>query len=150
MPLPPTITWIVVANGERARVFEERHHGALLRERPEWERHPTPADQRHAKHEKATLPSRFGLGRPVVNLYDFADEAERRFLGRLAGDLRRAAAEARYHWLVLIAPPRALGVLRLALGPLADRRVERADARDCVEADLEALRRRLRELRLSS
>jgi protein required for attachment to host cells len=146
VPLPPTITWVVVANAGRARVFEERRHGSPLHERLEWERSPTDADRRHATREKAILPSRFGPRRSVVNEYDFAEEAERRFLDRLAGDLRHA--EDRYEQLVLIAPPRALGVLRLALARFATRRIERADARDCVETDADALRTRLRELRL--
>jgi protein required for attachment to host cells len=146
---PMKITWVVVADGERARVLEERRRGAPLVELESWERRQSEEDRRHAQHEKAVGGQRFGLGRPTVNLRDFAEQAEHRFLARYAAQLRLAHAHRRYEALILIAPPRALGVLRAELGRPAARRVECSDAYDRVTDRPDALRERVRALRLA-
>jgi protein required for attachment to host cells len=147
MLLPVKITWVVVANGERARVLEQRRRGAPLCELPGWERQQTDEDRRLARHERAVEGQRFGFGRPTVNLRDFAEVAERRFLARFATQLRLARAQRRYEQLILIAPPRALGALKAELGRSCGRCIEHAEPHDGTAASPELLRERIRALR---
>lgn len=137
MPRPLTITWVVVANAEHARVFEERHPGAQLQELADWDRRPTEELQQQS----------FGSGRPTVNARDFAFELEEKFLGRFADELRRAAPLGRFERLILIAPAKTLGILKKELGDGTAKRVERTLTCDCVEENAEALEDRLRKLR---
>ncbi|MGZ3276098.1 MAG: host attachment protein [Caulobacteraceae bacterium] len=144
---PVRITWVVVANGERTRVLEQRRRGAPLCELPAWERQQTDEDRRHAHHEKSVESQRFGFGRPTINRRDVVDEAERRFLARFARQLRLARAHRRYEGLILIAPPRALGALKAALGRSFARCIECAEAHDRTASSAEVLRKRVRDLR---
>jgi len=144
MPTLKKITWVVAANAERCRVFEERRRGADLQELPSWAPH---AAVPRAHHEKAVQGQRFGYGQAVVNERDFAHEAERVFLSRCAAALDLAAAKRSYEGLILIAPPHALGVLRDELGRGARELVERSEVCDCVAETAGQLRERVREMR---
>lgn len=139
-------TWIVVADGAGARVFEERRRLAPLTERADLtlvaseDRHRAP---RHA----ATVVSRSGSGRHASATVDPAAKAEQRFITRLAALLDAAALANSFQHLVLIAPPHALGVLRGALDPATGRRIEVCDPHERRTEDAGALQARLRHLR---
>lgn len=140
-------TWVVTADGRRAQAFEERrrfgplHPVEAMTLRLEEEDHP------RASHPGGTVHDRGGPGRHNAHEANPSAEAERRFLTRLAAQLERAAQEHKFEALVLIAPPKALGVLRETLGPAARRLVRHDEARDRVGETAEELRLRLRELR---
>lgn len=76
----------------------------------------TPVYQR----ERAPLPrshDRVGEGRHAIEPRSPArDKSAMRFAGLLKGALERGRAESRYTDLVLIAPPRFLGILNSTLG----------------------------------
>ena len=146
--LPKKITWIVVANAERCRVFEEQRRGGELQELPVWTQERTFADAPRAHHEKSVQGQRFGYGQAVVNERDFAHEAERAFLARLAAGLDLAAAKRSYEALILVAPPHALGVLRDELGRGASELIERSEGCDCPTDTADQLRQRVRDLRV--
>lgn len=150
MPLPLTITWVVLASGHRCRILEERRRGAELRELPVWDCRPSEADERHVQHQKAVQKQRFGFGQSVVNQEDFAKLAERRFLARYAHDLDLARTNRRYERLVLIAPPWPLGVLREELGRATEASVEASMAADLVDLTPADLRQQLRGLRMEN
>ena len=147
MLLPTTITWLIVANAERCRAFEERRRGGMLKALDAWDCRQTEQDRRHAHYEPAVSGHRFGFGRHVVNPRDFEAQAERRFLARYAHQLNLAGVKGRYERLILIATPPALGVLREALGRPVRRYLERTAVCDCVGESPEALRERIRALR---
>ena len=147
MLLPTTITWLIVANAERCRAFEERRRGGMLKALDAWDCRQTEQDRRHAHYEPAVSGHRFGFGRHVVNPRDFEAQAERRFLARYAHQLSLAGAKGRYERLILIATPPALGVLRAELGRPAQRYIERTATCDCMEEAPEGLRERVRALR---
>ncbi|HKR87723.1 MAG TPA: host attachment protein [Phenylobacterium sp.] len=147
MLTPKKTTWIVVANAQRCRVFEERRRGAELHELPAWARERSDFPPTRAHHEKAVQGQRFGYGQAVVNERDFAQEAERAFLARCAADLDLAAGKRSYEALILVAAPRSLGVLRDELGRNARELVERSEVCDCVEDGAERMRERVRAMR---
>ena len=139
-------TWIVVADGAGARVFEERRKLGPLTERPDLaltsqeDRHQAPA---HA----GSVVDRSGFGRHAPAIADPAARAEERFLVELAALVDKAALANSFARLVIVAPPRALGVLRGALSPATARRIEACDPHERRHEDAKTLQARLRRLR---
>lgn len=139
-------TWIIVADGEGARVFEERSRLGPLSERPDLAE--VSHEDRHATTgHMGTVTDRSGQGRHGVGDVDPAAKAEHKFLGALAKRLDAAALAGAFERLVIIAPPDALGVLRGGLKPATAARIEVCDPHERHGEDAEALRARLRALR---
>lgn len=140
-------TLILVADGGRARgLAEHRRHGPL-EERADWAIEAPESERRgHGKPGGATTSP--GSRRSNVHDVSPADVAETRFLTKLAADLERAATAGQFDHLVMIAPPRALGILRGALGPQASRRLEASDPHDRLTETATDIRARLRDIRI--
>ena len=130
-------TWIVVADGGKARVFEERERHGELKELPTWHEEHGGEDvshaHRHTTHTSANTPKQ-------------AAEAE--FLQGLAKAIDAAARKKAFDKLVLMAPPKAMGVLRDALKTEASSRIELTDAHDRTHEDARALKAHLHKLRM--
>ena len=138
--------WVVVADGKSAQVLEERRRHGPLSRLEDWTFEAPEAD-RHRTKPGGTVFERAGGGRHGVQEGSPTEEAEVRFLKNLAEKLDVAAETGRFDRLVLIAPPKALGRLRRALGHAAQA-VEAVDPHKQTREPLDALRLRLRELRL--
>lgn len=138
--------WIVVADGKHLKVFEERRRHGPLSTLEGWAADAA-EHERHRSHQAGTVHDRRGGGRHGIGDGSPADDAEQRFMKEAARRLDNAAREGQFDRLVLIAPPRALGWLRAALGPAADR-VEATDPHERTQETAEALRERLRDIRL--
>ena len=80
--------------------------------------------------------------------HDWFDQAfdEARFLKLLGRKLRRAAKDGAFRYLVLMAPPKALGALREGLSDAADR-VEVSDPHEHTHASKVQIEAHLRALR---
>jgi protein required for attachment to host cells len=141
------LTWVVTADGSRARVFEERRRHGPLHEMEGWSFRIGEEDRPHGSGHGGTVHDRTGHGRHSAHDASPVDEAERRFLHRLAERLDRAAQEGAFERLVLMAPPRALGILREALGPSCRRRVHLTEPHERIDEPGEEIRRRLQDLR---
>lgn len=139
-------TWIVVADGIGARVFEERRKLGPLTQRPDLTL-VSHEDRHQAPVHSGSVVDRSGFGRHATATVDPAARAEQRFMTRLAAVLDKAALANRFEHLVLIAPPHALGVLRSALSAATARRIEICDPHERHGEDAVALRARLRHLR---
>jgi protein required for attachment to host cells len=142
-------TLVLLADGGRARgLAEHRRHGPLS-EQADWAIEAPEADRRgHGKPGgTATQP---GSGRSNVHDASPADAAEERFLRKLAANVERAATAGRFERLVLIAPPRALGLLRGALGSQASRRLEASEPHDWLAEGAAEIRAHLRDIRISA
>jgi protein required for attachment to host cells len=116
--MKPKVTWIVLADGDQAKVFENGGPGKGL----------TPVDdaslqQEHLKARDimADKPGRAGNtqgpgSRSGIEYHtDPVEVRERRFVERVAEVLEGKLAEGRYDRLVIAAAPNALGDLRPAL-----------------------------------
>lgn len=107
-------TWIVVADGGHARILEERRRGATLTEANKFEHSQSdvavPRDRPARVHERNGDVRHAVTGRTSPH-----EEGERRFLSSVAAQLEDGAARHAFDHLILLAPPRALGVLRAAL-----------------------------------
>ena len=107
--------WVVVCDGKKALVLENVGDTKFLnlKTREVYE-HP---DQK--THELGTdAPGRsfssVGNGRSAMEQTDWHDQEEQRFLHKLAGHLDAEINAGNAKSLIMVAPPRALGVLRQA------------------------------------
>ncbi len=109
-----TVTWIVIADHQRARVYENDGPGKGMAEVPglAFETHLPPsreimADKPGRSHESATT------GRHAVEPRTDAHRLEgRRFVEGVVEALDEAAKRSAFDRLVVVAPPRALGEFR--------------------------------------
>ncbi len=134
MPNSATTTWILVADGAKARILA-RHggHGPL-----------EPASNLCFAEAEARLPTRdIGTDRPgrvhesanaarhaMEPRVDWHRFAKEQFARDIATALEAAAKDKLYEELILVAPPRTLGDLRQALGQHAKALVTGEIAKD--------------------
>jgi protein required for attachment to host cells len=116
--MKPTVTWIVIADGDQAKVFEHDGPGKGLKAVKELQ-----FEQAHLKAGEimADKPGRSissaGPGSRSAMEYssDPVQVRERKFVERLADVLEEKRGEGRFDRLVIAAAPAALGNLRPAL-----------------------------------
>lgn len=138
-------TWIVTADDRRVAVHEERVRGGRL--------HPLAeaaleADRRLSGHvHRATVHARHGDMRHAAGEIDVSRLEAQRFLGGVAQMIQAAAEAKRFQRLVLMAPPRALGILRGALGKDVTDRLELTEPHERLQLAAPALRQALRTAR---
>ncbi len=136
-------TWVLVADGARGRILAREGAAAGLRVRPEGE-------FKHEVHRTREL----GTDRPgrvqesanaahhaIAPHVDLSRQEKRQFARTLAEFLEKGAQRHAFDRLVLVAPPRALGDLRAALGRHARERLAGELANDLTElspSDIEA------------
>jgi protein required for attachment to host cells len=120
---PDAITLVVVADGRRARLLEQRRIDGPLHDRREWL-----SDLK--EHHDHGAPSH------ITHSGDAHDRAEKAFLTHLAKRVDAVLAHNTIDQVILIAPPRALGHLREALSPAAAKKVIGSDAHDRVDATI--------------
>lgn len=116
--MKPTRSWIVIADGAQARVFENHGPGKGLTALPSEEMHKIPRPSRAiAADRPGRSHDRMGPGRHAMEPpTDPHREEKRRFADLLAEHLNEAAQAGSYDRLILVAAPKTLGDLRKALG----------------------------------
>ncbi len=139
-------TLLVLADGRRVRLFEEARRGGPLKERNSWLKAMPPFHQPGAT-QRVTVHARVGAASHASHEPP-RDKGERRFLSDLADHLEQVMRDHNFDDLVLVAPPRALGVLRKALSSGLQKRVVAADPHDRLDAKLDEVRDHLRATRL--
>lgn len=120
-----TITWILVADGARARIFKNEGPGKGLQPAMDEEfRHALPrtrelgADRPGRVQESATS-ARHAVENPI----DWHRFEKEKFAREMARILDRAGSAGAFERLILIAPPKTLGDLRDALGTATRKKV---------------------------
>lgn len=139
------VTWIVTADARQARIFEERVRAGDVRELPDLRM--AAAEREESHRHKVTVHNNGGSGRHGAGEHDPALETERRFMREVAEALDAGLRRKAYETLVLMAPPRALGLLRAELSPAVARAVEAADPHDRIHDHADAVREHLRDAR---
>ena len=138
-------TLILVADGHAARIFiETRRGGPLVEKTGELD---IPDPHRAKSSQPGRVFDRFGHASHGVGGEDPHDSAEREFLQDLASRIGAYAAQCDAEAIVVIAAPRALGVLREALDDNVRKLViltEPADRLKATRKDLTLALRRLR------
>jgi protein required for attachment to host cells len=136
--------WVVVCDGAKALILENVGDRKFPNLRA---RETRTQDDRPTREIGSDAPGRafqsVGTMRSAVEQTDWHQQNEDRFLSALAHDLDRAAAEGKVKSLLLVAPPRALGVLRRHYTPRL-RDVLRAEIdRDYVKLPVHEIEQRL-------
>jgi len=107
--------WVIVCDGKKALVLEnigdEKFLNLKCREVYE---HPDPKTHEQGTDAPGRAFNSVGTARSAVEQTDWHDQEEHRFLQKLLGHLDAAVNAHQAKALIMVAPPRALGVLRQA------------------------------------
>lgn len=138
--------WVVVCDGRKAilcrNAGDELSLNLQVVEEREIDNPPTRAqgaDRPGRVHESASTE------RSSVEDTDWHDAAERQFLRGVAERLHRAVSAGELGGVVLIAPPRALGMIRPLLSPAVAKVVRREIDRDYVNLPIGKVERLLKK-----
>ena len=116
--MKPTVTWIVIADGDQAKIFEHDGPGKGLhavKDLMTEQAHLRAADIMADKPGRSSNPSSPGTRAAVDYKTNPVEVRERRFIVDLAAMLDEKHTEGRFQRLVIAAAPAALGDLRPAL-----------------------------------
>jgi len=110
--------WVVVCDGAKAVILRNAGDGAYpdLRTHEVFEQ-DNPSTEEQGTDRPGRSYSSVGPGRSAMEQTDWHDLAEQRFLKRIAEHLHQAAHAGEAKQLIIVAPPRALGVLRQSYTP---------------------------------
>jgi protein required for attachment to host cells len=136
--------WVVVCDGAKALVLENAGDATMpdLKTREVYEQ-----ENQATRELGADAPGRAGgvdgKNRSAVGQTDWHERNERAFLEKLAGRLDAKVSAGAVKSIVLIAPPRALGVLRAASSAALKNAVRAEIDKDLVGVPVHELEKRL-------
>ncbi len=139
--MKPIRTWIVVADGARARLF--RHEGIGKGLVPALDRDfaaPHPRRSALRSDRPGRYNDRGALGQHAFQpRTDPLEHEKAAFIREVAMVLDQAALEHRFDRLVLVAPPATLGLLRAALSPTTLQMVKGELKKDLTQMSIHSL-----------
>lgn len=136
--------WVVVCDGAKALIFENVGDASLLNlTTREVAAADTPPTSQQGTERPGRVHQRFGPKRSAVEQTDWHDDAERSFLKELAARLDRAVAGGETKAIVLVAAPRAMGMLRAELSPRVDKSIKGEIAKDYTGMPVDAIEKHL-------
>jgi protein required for attachment to host cells len=137
--------WVVVCDGRKALVLENAGDAELLNlVTKETRQADNPSTHEQGVERPGRVHQSVGGERSAVEQTDWHDEAERTFLRELAARLDRAVAAGETKAIVLVAPPRAMGMLRAALSPRVNKAVKGEITKDYVMMPVSDIEKRLK------
>jgi len=106
--------WVVVCDGAKALIFENKGDKQYpdLRTHEVFEQKKNPSTAEQGTDRPGRSHSSVGPGRSAVSQTDWHDQAEAKFLKDLADHLHHAVQSGKTKHLFVVAPPRALGMIR--------------------------------------
>lgn len=126
--------WVVVCDGARALVFENVGDPDLPNFKTrEVLKHKAPPTHEQGTDAPGRTYSSVGAGRSAVGQTDWHDQTETAFLEGIARQLDVLLAAGEVRSIVVVAPPRALGVLRRAYSPALRRAIRSEIDKDLVK-----------------
>ena len=136
--------WVVVCDGSKWLILENKgdaeYVNLVVREDRKDDNPPTHAQ---GSERPGRAHQSVGAGRSAVGQTDWHDQAEQHFLKALAARLNAAAEARETKALVLVAPPRAMGVLRPALSAQAGALVRDVLDKDYVNLPIDRIEKYL-------
>jgi protein required for attachment to host cells len=105
--------WVVVCDGGKALILENQGDAKFpnLRTHKTWE-HDAPKTSEMGTERPGRVHESATTGRSAVEQTDWHDRAEQDFLKTLAGHLDKALENGEVKSLIIVAAPRALGMIR--------------------------------------
>ncbi|MEK1891289.1 MAG: host attachment family protein [Phyllobacterium sp.] len=137
-------TWVVICDGAKALILRNDGDAELLNLIPVdvmFEVHP-PTQELGSDRQGRTYKSQ-GAARSAVEETDWHSEAERSFLAKVADWLNSGVQDHSIRQVVLIAPPKALGILRDHLLPSTRATVIAEIAKDLVKMPIPEIEKHL-------
>lgn len=136
--------WVVVCDGAKALVLQNVGDAKFpnLKSVAVYEQKDLPTHELGAQKPGRTFNS-LGYGRGAVKQTDWHDQAEEDFLTHLVERLDAAVTSGRVKSLVVVAPPRALGVLRPAYSNAVRGAVRMELDKDLVKHSVGEIEKRL-------
>ena len=136
--------WVIVCDGKKALVLEnkgdEKFPNLQTREVHE---HKDARTGELGSDAPGRSHSSVGPGRSAVQQTDLHDEAERAFLVGLMGRLDAAVGAGQAKSLIVVAPPRALGVIRQAYSHNLKQAVRKEIDKDFVKMPVHEIEKHL-------
>lgn len=141
----PWKSWVAVCDGANALFFRNDGDAELLNLRPlETLRETTPATHDLGTDRPGRSFQSHGSGRSAVESPDRHAALEEAFLKRVAEHLHAERQAGAYSELILVAPPRALGLLREFLAPDVRASLKAELAKDLTHLPTDAIERHLK------
>ncbi len=136
--------WVVVADGAKALILENTGDSKFpnLRMKETFEHNDAKTSDMGTDKPGRSISS-VGSARSAMEQTDWHDREEQRFLGRLAERLDRAVLGGEVKHLILVAPPRAIGVLRKAMSSHVREAIQAEFEKDYVKMPLDEIEKHL-------
>lgn len=144
--IPDGRTLVLVADGGRARLFEEARRGGPLTEHPDWLAGLS-VPPMASPGPRGGVHDSVGHGSHATARPGGRDKAEAGFLTQLARRIEVVFNQRRFDRLILIAAPRSLGHLRRQLPAGLAARLEVSEPHDRVAASVAEIQQAVRALR---
>jgi len=141
---PATGDWIVVCDGRKALILENTGDRMFpdLRTKEAHE-HKAPPTRAQGTDAPGRVFQSVGEMRSSVEQTDWHDQEEQAFLKTLAERLDAAITRGETKAIVLVAAPRALGMIRHAYSPAVKRALATEIAKDLVNQPVHEIERQL-------
>ena len=138
--------WVVVCDGAKALVLENAGSRKTphLRTREVYQ-HDDPKTRELGTDRPGRSFSSVGHGRSAMEQTDWHDQAEQRFLARLAARLDKAVLGGETPSLIVVAPPRAIGMLRKEFSTHVRQAIRAEVEKDYVMMPIDEITRHLAE-----
>ncbi len=138
-------SWVVVCDGQKALICENAGDEVFLNLRVIEERAiENPPTAAQGADRPGRVHASASTERSAVGQTDWHDQAENHFLKELAVRLDRAVAKGEVDALVVVAPPRALGMIRPAFSAGVAKAVTAELDKDYVNLPIDQIEKRLK------
>jgi protein required for attachment to host cells len=136
--------WVVVCDGAKALVLQNlgTRMKPNLKTREVYQ-HDDPKSRELGTDKPGRAFGSVGNGRSAVEETDWHDQEEQRFLAKLAARLDKAVLGGETPSLVVVAPPRAIGVLRREFTPHVRQAIRAEVEKDYVKMPVDEIARHL-------
>jgi protein required for attachment to host cells len=136
--------WVVVCDGRKALLLENignaRYPNLHTKEVRE---HPEPRTSEQGTDRPGKTHASVGTARSAVEQTDWHDLSERAFLTELAGRLLAAVNNGETKSLIMVAAPRALGMIREMYSPALRKAVRAELGKDLVKVPIHEIEQQL-------
>lgn len=136
--------WVFLCDGAKALVLENAGDAAHLDLKTiDVAVQPVPPSRALGTDRPGRVHESAGVSRSAVAETDLHAEAEAAFVKEAVGHLEKAAESHSVKHIVVVAPPRALGVLRSAMGASLKARVQGELAKDLMNLPIGEIEKHL-------
>ena len=136
--------WVVVCDGRKALILENigdaRYPNLHTREVRE---HPEPRTSEQGTDRPGKTHQSVGTARSAIEQTDWHDLSERAFLTALASRLHVAVTKGETKTLVMVAAPRALGMIREMYSPALRKAIRTEVGKDLVKSPVHEIEKQL-------